>query len=329
MARPKGIATWNPDDETLALLNDVRAILDEYRAHLPLTARQIFYRLVGKYGYAKDEKAYARLCEKLVRARRALMIPFGSIRDDGTVVRENGGFDDVTDFWKWAREHGEYYRRNRQAGQPVFIELSCEAGGMVPQMVRVCAPYSVPVYSGGGFNSLTAIKEVADRALERDVPTVLLHVGDFDPSGVSIFNSLGVDAALFVSQVADVVSNPDRYEEGFADRLLERVCPDLEVKPDAELRPVRVALTLDQVEGSETEGEALDTAPPKKSDTRSVNWPHAFTAQAEALPPDVLARIVQEAIRDHLDMGIYQAERERESEDRKVILKRIDESAAA
>jgi hypothetical protein len=307
----------------------VRAILDEYRAHLPLTARQIFYRLVGKYGYAKDEKAYARLCEKLVRARRALMIPFGSIRDDGTVVRENGGFDDVTDFWKWAREHGEYYRRNRQAGQPVFIELSCEAGGMVPQMVRVCAPYSVPVYSGGGFNSLTAIKEVADRALERDVPTVLLHVGDFDPSGVSIFNSLGVDAALFVSQVADVVSNPDRYEEGFADRLLERVCPDLEVKPDAELRPVRVALTLDQVEGSETEGEALDTAPPKKSDTRSVNWPHAFTAQAEALPPDVLARIVQEAIRDHLDMGIYQAERERESEDRKVILKRIDESAAA
>lgn len=56
--------------------------LEEYRAHLPMTARQIFYRLVGAYAYPKDEAGYGRLIEMLNRARRARMIPMESIRDD-------------------------------------------------------------------------------------------------------------------------------------------------------------------------------------------------------------------------------------------------------
>jgi hypothetical protein len=43
----------------LLLVDQVRAILEEYRAHLPMTARRIFYRLVGAYAYPKDEAGYA------------------------------------------------------------------------------------------------------------------------------------------------------------------------------------------------------------------------------------------------------------------------------
>ena len=43
------------------LLGQVEAVLDEYADYLPLTVRQIFYRLVGAYGYEKTERAYARL----------------------------------------------------------------------------------------------------------------------------------------------------------------------------------------------------------------------------------------------------------------------------
>ena len=45
-------------------------ILIDFDDYLPLTAWQIFYRLVGGYDYPKDENAYTRLCEKLNRARR-------------------------------------------------------------------------------------------------------------------------------------------------------------------------------------------------------------------------------------------------------------------
>ena len=57
MTRPRGpVSDWTPQATTVALLAQVDAVLDEYRDHLPLTCRQVFYRLVGTVGYAKDEK---------------------------------------------------------------------------------------------------------------------------------------------------------------------------------------------------------------------------------------------------------------------------------
>ena len=44
--RVRGFAPWSPEKATLALLDQVQGILDEYVDHLPLTIRQIFYRLV-------------------------------------------------------------------------------------------------------------------------------------------------------------------------------------------------------------------------------------------------------------------------------------------
>ncbi len=169
-------------------------------------------------------------------------------------------------------EHAERirdYRLDHQAGQDVRLELFCEAAGMRDQLWRAVAEYSVPVYSGGGFDSLTAQYQLAARALGRDVPTVVLHVGDFDPSGASIFTSLTENAAAFVE----------------ADRVLAT----------QRIEAVRVALTAEQVE----EGE-LPTAPPKATDSRSTAW-RGQTCQLEALAPDDLAAIVLAAVREWID----------------------------
>ena len=82
--RPKGLAAWKPQKETLRIMNQVTEILAQYREHWPLTIRQIFYRLVGVYVYEKTEKGYSRLCEYMARARRAELIAWEAIRDDGT-----------------------------------------------------------------------------------------------------------------------------------------------------------------------------------------------------------------------------------------------------
>lgn len=57
--RPRGFADWNPRPDTMALVAQVQGVLDEYAAHLPLTVRQVFYRLVGTQGFRQDR---ARLC---------------------------------------------------------------------------------------------------------------------------------------------------------------------------------------------------------------------------------------------------------------------------
>ena len=81
--RPRGFVDWKPQAATLALLDQVRGVLDEYAEYLPLTVRQVFYRLVGAHGYDKTEKAYERLGEALNRACRAELIHMDAIRDGG------------------------------------------------------------------------------------------------------------------------------------------------------------------------------------------------------------------------------------------------------
>jgi len=280
--RPKGYAGWRPQAKTRVVLDQVGTVLEEYEEHLPLSVRQIFYRLVAAFDYEKTERAYNRLSEALVRARRARLIPFDHIRDDGVVHSLPSWYAGVEAFWNTMVGEARGYRRNRQLGQTYVVELWSEAAGMVPQLARVAHRYSVDVFSAGGFASLTAVRLIAERALERPKPTVLLHVGDYDPSGESIFASLAADAGAFVE----------------ADRLINTL----------RIVPVRVALTMEQVEAYE-----LPTAPPKTSDSRSSGWA-GETCQLEALAPDDLAAIVTAAIEEwfNLDRLADQVEIERE-----------------
>jgi len=51
-------------------------------------------------GLPKTENAYKNLLEVLNRARRAGLVAFDDIRDDGVTVIEPDGFDDMSDFWR-------------------------------------------------------------------------------------------------------------------------------------------------------------------------------------------------------------------------------------
>jgi hypothetical protein len=300
MARPRGYAEWKPNEDSLRLVGQIQEILDEYRAQLPMTARQIFYRLVGAFDYDKTERAYSNLCEKLVRARRAQMISFADIRDDGTVEHAaGGGYGGPGDFWHELKESGQWYRRPAREGQEYRIELWCEAAGMAPQLARVAEPYGVPVYSTGGFSSVTVTHEIGERVTAAELPTIFLHVGDFDPSGESIFDAIAGDALHFVAGM-----NGGGLLKDHVDRFRAR----------------RVALTEDQV----TEHD-LPTAPAKRSDSRSVNW-DAETCQLEALPPDDLAEIIREAIEEWTDLDQLRAIEQQGEDERDLIIAKLEEA---
>jgi hypothetical protein len=55
--RVRGFAPWQPSERSLKLLGQVQAVLGEYVEQLPITVRQIYYRLIGAYGHDKDANA--------------------------------------------------------------------------------------------------------------------------------------------------------------------------------------------------------------------------------------------------------------------------------
>src|SRR5215203_2303320 len=299
--RPKGYAPWRPHKKTTRLMFQDKQILQEYRDHLPLTARQIFYRMVAAHYYPKTEKAANNLGEHLTRARRAEMIPFDHIRDDGISVMAQAHYADENDFFKHIREEGSAYKRDKLTRQKMDIRVYCEAAGMMPQLERVCEPYSIPVYSCSGFDSVSVkyqLKEACWRSfVYQGRRTIILHLGDHDPSGESIFNDgLVQDIHAFLAE--DVPHKDPRDIAGFE----------------------RVALMEDQVLRFN-----LETAPPKDTDSRTANWKGAATGtcQLEALPPDKLAELLEAAIRRRLDMGVYKEDLKAEEEERRRITKAL------
>ncbi len=186
------------------------------------------------------------------------------------------------------------YRVDRQDGQPVLLEVWVEAAGMVPQLERVAHPYGIPVFSSGGFDSLTVKHEAAQRMLGRDKPTLVLHVGDLDPSGVSIFDAAAEDVEAFVAHLAIIEQREDVHLPQFR----------------------RAVVTREQVKWY-----GLPEAPPKRTDKRG-NW-RGGTVQAEALAPPDLAAQVEAAIRSQFDLGAYSEGLERETIEREDLLARL------
>lgn len=286
--RPRGyIENYRPNASTRELLDQVQEVLEEYREYWPLTCRQIFYRLVGANRYAKDESAYSRLCHHIANARRGGLIDFDAIRDDGVTTFDLDHFDDRDDFLRHLRELGEGYTRNRLTAQGIHMEVWCEAAGMLPQLYNVAEWYSVPVYSSGGFDSLTAKKRLADRICSKEKETIILHLGDYDPSGVSIFDSVAEDVTAFV----------------MADRPHGLVTVEFQ----------RVTLTREQVLAYD-----LPTAPAKATDSRSKDW-EGGTCQLEALPPNVIAAILKSAIESRINWIQFVSDLDAEKQDRVMI----------
>ena len=283
--RERGFAPWSPERTTLALLDQVQGVFDEYVDHLPLTIRQIFYRLVGAHDYEKTERAYQRLVEHLNRARRARIIPMDVIRDDGGTISEPGHWDSAEQFVATIRAMAKSFTLDHSTGQKTRLVAICEAGGMVPQLERVAHPFGVTVLSGGGFDSLTDEHKFAAALAGHDRLTVVLHIGDHDPSGVSMFLAFLEDVEAFTRELGGQATF------------------------------TRLAVTPAQIQHYR-----LPTAAPKEGDKFAFA---GQTCQAEALPPDVLASILRTALEERVDQRVLDRVLRQERRIRRELTKRF------
>jgi hypothetical protein len=133
------------------------------------------------------------------------------------------------------------------------------------------------VHSSGGFDSVTA-KHTLAASLGQWPHVEVLHIGDHDPSGVHLFSSMAED--------------------------VRTIAHDLGLQ--GQIRFSRLAVTPAQISDLN-----LPTAPAKATDRRSFT---GETVQCEAIPPDILASIIREAIEQRLDQDAYAAVLEAERE---------------
>lgn len=290
--RPRGyIADWKPYSKTRIIIDWVQAILIEYAEYLPLTLRQVFYRLVGIHGYDKDERAYKNLGELLNKMRRARLMRFEDIRDDSIVEEGDDGWDGLAAFGRTVNYWTKNYRLKRQIGQPVYQIIVTETAGIVPQLARIASPRGIPVTSSGGFNSTTdkwkMAKRIAELQAADDERIVrILHLGDLDEDGEHVHSNYGDDVAAFLVEDGD----------------LER------------FRFERLAVTEAQVERLELPTQ--NTAKHRRSYDGIAGNPNA-TVQLEAIAPDELARIVTAAIEENWDNTASAVIERRERADRR------------
>ena len=254
--------------KTLALIDQVNDILAQYDG--PLTLRQIYYRLVAARVIDNVEKQYKRLSKVLTNARLEGLVDDTRIVDRVRAPLRVSCWADLGAFLRAVRES---YRREKWTSQRFSVEVWCEKDAVAGVLEPITEEYEVTLYPCRGYNSYSALKEAAERIAETEQPTVVLYLGDFDPSGQDMPRDIR-----------------DRLAQDFGAAF------DLEV----------IALTREQIDEHD-----LPPALAKRSDSRAAAFiaEHGdMSVELDALPPDVLQALVREHILRFCDMSAFEAE---------------------
>jgi hypothetical protein len=256
---------------------------------MPLTLRQIFYRLVAARIIANTLTNYKTLSRILVRARERGDIDENRIEDRSReTIGGDWGYDDPGQFLAKELESFkkcyENYIRSFWQDQPYRVEVWLEKDALSRLVADVAREYRVTVCPARGYGSYSYIRNGAGR-FAGDKPTVVLYFGDWDPSGLDITRDLR-----------------ERLERYGAKNF--QVC--------------RVALTPEQIRRYK-----LPPMPAKRDDPRYAKFVadtgSGDAVELDALEPDVLQRLVRKSIVEYIDRRIWDATQRQIKQDREWI----------
>jgi hypothetical protein len=176
-------------DATQNVIDIANNIIDEYQEDgFDLTLRQLYYQFVARGLLDNNEKSYKRLGTIISDGRMAGEVDWDAIKDRTRFVREQPSWDSPHDIVvACARQFHLNRWENNQVTQPeVWIEKDALIGVIEP----VCKELDVPCFSCRGYVSQSAMYEAAMRIKDRGddfgMDTVILHLGDHDPSGIDM-----------------------------------------------------------------------------------------------------------------------------------------------
>lgn len=164
--------------------------------------------------------------------------------------------------------------------QPYHAEVWCEKSTMNDVLLPVCARQAANLVTGVGEMSITSVVGLLSRVRELDKPCRILYISDFDPAGASM------PAAVA--------------------RKIEYGLAEYAGSADADVRLDPLILTADQAREYELPRTPIKEDEKRKDKFEAINGAGGTELDAlEALYPGELARIVEEAIQDFRDPGLW------------------------
>jgi len=276
--------------KSLELLAQVQEIIESY--NFALTLRQIYYQLVVKQIVPNEPKYYQKLSRLCVIGRDEGILPEDSFADRLREIDKPSCWDDLSDYMDTVKQA---YRKNKWNNQDMYLEIWTEKDALRGVISPITHKYDAILLVVRGQVSRTAIYESYNRfaqMVEEDKECYLFYFGDFDPSGISIYNSL--------------VERLRNYDE----------CGEL-------INFERIALTPEQIINYD-----LPQDPAKKSDPNYRRFVEQYgdrVVELDSLPPEVLRELIEESIRTTIDEELFVQVQEKELQER-VQLQNIIES---
>ena len=179
--------------------------LEEY---WPLSLRQVYYQAVAKLLVLNEHKQYRRIGGICKTLRENDILPWRAMEDRARRTTDKRGLSGLPEFLRENLEttlNWRYYHRCHLQGQARYVEVTVEKDALAPLIEDVCWPLCTRMSVTKGQPSVTLMEQIASRmeaASRRGQDPVLLHFGDFDPTGVQI--PLSMKSTLFGVHGVDV-----------------------------------------------------------------------------------------------------------------------------
>lgn len=257
-------------------------ILEEYKGKA-VTLRQLYYRFVAKNYIPNNDKSYDRLGEILNVARLAGKLSWDSIIDRTRNLATYNAWETAEDRIESAIQS---HNINKWLDQDIYPEVWIEKEALVGVIDEPCGQYEVPYLACRGYTSQSEMwsscMRMAHRHLKRKQRTVILYLGDHDPSGVNMSEDIQNRVEMF--GVSDFV----------------------------EVR--RIALNMNQVKQYNPPPQ-----PNKITDGRQAKYLEKYgpySWELDALPPGVIGELIHEHVKPLIDVPRWNARIEKEEKER-------------
>lgn len=198
------------------LVRTAEEICRDYAAQgYDLTLRQLYYQFVARGFIPNKQTEYKRLGSVINDARLAGLLDWNYIVDRTRNLRGLSHWDNPESVIQSAA-HG--YRTDRWADQPYRVEVWIEKDALVGVITGVCQRNDVNYFSCRGYTSQSEVWGAGRRLAgyeRRGQKTLVIHLGDHDPSGVDMTRDIRDRLELFGAdtQVLRIALNMDQVEE--------------------------------------------------------------------------------------------------------------------
>ncbi len=257
------------NSKALGTIEMANKIIAEYEAQgFSLTLRQLYYQFVSRDLIPNSQKSYKALGNTINDARLAGLIDWEAIEDRTRNIRRRSHWEDPAGVIESAADS---YGMNLWADQERRVEVWIEKDALIGVVERICTQLDVPHFSCRGYTSQSELWRGAMRHIAYGVPTVVVHLGDHDPSGIDMTRDIQERLRLFG-----------------ADSTIQRI-----------------ALNMDQVQKFK-----LPPNPAKITDSRFENYEREYGTESwelDALDPSKIEKMIEKEVRALMDAKKFNA----------------------